>query len=80
MNIYLLFALAFGAVTGVADVRVSKAPVSVSIRAERRSQSAVRSPQFAVCARSTQLRTSNHAPRTAAALSAVRPRAPAVTC
>jgi len=37
MNIYLLFALALGTLTGVAEVRVPRAAVAVAVRAEKRA-------------------------------------------
>ena len=85
MNIYLLFALAFGAVTGVAEVRIARvapAVTSVSVRAARTASFGVRRSAFRVVPRHTEHRTLNterfviEAPLTGAAT----PRAPAHNC
>ena len=82
MNLYLLLALAFGAFTGVADVRVPRAAVTVSVRAERRVSLAARRMPHAVVTNSG----SRHAASgerfvfVTPLTSALSPRAPAVNC
>ena len=87
MNVYLLFALAFGAVTGVAEVRiarVSPVPVSISVRAAKTGSFAVRRAPFAVAeARNIgERRTANSERKQVSTVltGASTPRAPAQNC
>lgn len=82
MNVYLLLAFAFSALTGVADVRVPRAAVTVSVRAECRVAHAARRMPHAVTSNSGK----RHAARgerfiaVAPLTSAISARAPAVNC
>lgn len=82
MNVYLLLALAFGAVSGVADVAVPRAAVTVSIRAERPVSDAGRRSPVAgdSCPGDRRPATGVRYVAIAPLTGAISPRAPAVTC
>ena len=84
MNVYLLLALAFGAFTGAADVRVPRAAVTITVRMKKRAQWSAaalggvfrtrrggprRSTETAVCTTILEILSAT-----------LSPRAPAVTC
>jgi hypothetical protein len=81
MNIYLLFALAFGTLTGVTEVRVRREPVSI-VRAERRAPIVARRSPIA-SRRFGAIRFASRNEGFAAVdplTSSLSPRAPAVNC
>lgn len=82
MNVYLLFALAFGALTGVADVRMPRsAVVSIRVRSECRAAIASRRSQVARSEKRSDLRPATRNALVSLPLTgATSPRAPAVTC
>ena len=84
MNFYLLFALAFGAVTGVAEVRIARvAPVSsaVTVSAERLAPFTVRRSPFTAERVRGERRTVNGEREVVTPLTgAATPRAPSQNC
>ena len=82
MNIYLLFALAFGTLTGVTEVRVRRDVVSV-VRAEKRVRaSRSQCGGRALSSPAKSRRTTRNTPFRALdpLTCAISPRAPAVSC